>query len=229
MEVIKMRRTIFELFAKSPFGPLQDHMRMVMDCVNMVPGLFEALEAGDEEKLLELIEEIKEAEHQADILKNQIRGDVPKTVFTPVDRKDLLEVLSQQDKISDVAEDVGVLLSMKTLPFAPEIKQEFWDFLNQVMATLQQYSMISEELDELMEASFGGAEAGKVEEMIDNLGREEHKADRLQFTLVRKLLTLEDSMGPVNIMMWMKVLEAVGDIANGAEKVGNRLRLFLAK
>jgi uncharacterized protein Yka (UPF0111/DUF47 family) len=80
-----------------------------------------------------------------------------------------------------------------------------------------------------MEASFGGAEAGKVEEMIDNLGREEHKADRLQFTLVRKLLTLEDSMGPVNIMMWMKVLEAVGDIANGAEKVGNRLRLFLAK
>jgi uncharacterized protein Yka (UPF0111/DUF47 family) len=36
-------------------------------------------------------------------------------------------------------------------------------------------------------------------------------------------------MGAVNIMMWMKVLEAVGNIANGAEKVGNRLRLFLSK
>jgi predicted phosphate transport protein (TIGR00153 family) len=128
-----------------------------------------------------------------------------------------------------MAEDVGVLLSMKALPFAPEIRQEFWNFLDQVMVTAQQYSNISEELDELMEASFGGAEAGKVEEMIDNLGREEHKADILQFTLVQKLLTLEDSMGAVNIMMWMKVLEAAGNIANGAEKVGNRLRLFLAK
>lgn len=224
-----MRRTIFELFAKSPFGPLQDHMRKVMDCVNMVPGLFEALEAGDEKRLSTLIEEIKEAEHQADILKNEIRGDLPKTVFTPVDRKDLLEVLSQQDKISDVAEDVGVLLSMKTLTFSPEIKQEFWEFLDQVMVTVGQYAKISEELDELMEASFGGAEAGKVEEMIDNLGREEHKADRLQHTLIRKLLTLEDTMGAVDIMMWMKVLGAVGDIANGAEKVGNRLRLFLSK
>ncbi len=85
-----MRRTIFELFAKSPFGPLQDHMRKVMECVNMVPGLFHALEEGDEDTLQDLIEAIKEAEHQADILKNQIRGDVPKTVFTPVDRKDLL-------------------------------------------------------------------------------------------------------------------------------------------
>jgi predicted phosphate transport protein (TIGR00153 family) len=222
-----MRRTIFELFAKSPFGPLQDHMRKVMDCVALVPDLFKALEAGDDKKFQDLVEQIKEAEHQADILKNEIRGDVPKTVFTPVDRKDLLEVLSQQDKISDVAEDVAVLLSMKDLPFSPSMKAEFWEFMDQVMNTVGQYSRISEELDELMEASFGGAEAGKVEEMIDNLGREEHKADRLQHELIRKLLSLEKELGALNIIMWMKVLEAVGDIANGAEKVGNRLRLFL--
>jgi predicted phosphate transport protein (TIGR00153 family) len=224
-----MRRTIFDLFAKSPFGPLQDHMRMVMKCVSLIPDLYRALEEEDPVTFEDLVEKIKEAEHAADNIKNEIRGDVPKTMFTPVDRDDLLEVLSQQDSISDFAEDVAVLLSMKELPFPATIRHEFWKFLDQVMVTVNQYSGINEELDELMEASFGGTEAGKVEEMINNLGREEHKTDRLQYELVRKLLSMEEELGTLNVMMWMKVLEATGNMANRAEKTGNRLRLFLSK
>jgi predicted phosphate transport protein (TIGR00153 family) len=224
-----MRRTIFDLFAKSPFGPLQDHMRKVMECVSLIPDLYRALEEEDEINFERLVEEIKEAEHEADKIKNEIRGDLPKTVFTPVDRDDLLEALSLQDSISDYAEDVAVLLSMKTLPFPATMRNEFWKFLDQVMVTVNQYAKINEELDELMEASFGGAEAGKVEEMINNLGREEHQTDRLQHELVRKLLAMEEKIGTLNVIMWMKVLEATGNLANRAEKVGNRLRLFLSK
>lgn len=224
-----MRRTIFDLFAKSPFGPLQDHMRMVMKCVSLIPDLYRALEEGDKVTFDDLVEKIKDAEHQADNIKNEIRGDVPKTMFTPVDRDDLLDVLSQQDSISDFAEDVAVLLSMKELPFPASIRHEFWKFLDQVMVTVEQFAGINEELDELMEASFGGAEAGKVEEMINNLGREEHKADRLQHELIRKLLSMEDEIGTLNVIMWMKVLEATSNMANRAEKTGNRLRLFLSK
>jgi predicted phosphate transport protein (TIGR00153 family) len=224
-----MRRTIFELFAKSPFGPLQDHMRKVMECVRMVPDIFRALEEDEEDRLEQLVDEIKRAEFEADLIKNQIRGDLPKTVFTPVDRSDLLDILRFQDRISDVAEDVGVLLSMRHLPFPEEIRPKFWIFMDQVMVTVEQFGRISEELDELVEASFGGAEAGKVTEMIDNLGHEEHKADVKQYDLVKELLTLEDKIGPVNVILWMKVLEAVGNIANGAEKTGNRIRMLLSR
>jgi predicted phosphate transport protein (TIGR00153 family) len=150
-------------------------------------------------------------------------------MFTPVDRDDLLEALSLQDSISDYAEDVAVLLSMKTLPFPATIRNEFWKFLEQVLVTVNQYATINEEMDELMEASFGGAEAGKVEEMINNLGREEYKTDRLQHDLVRKLLSMEDELGTLNVIMWMKVLKVTGNMANRAEKVGNRIRLFISK
>jgi hypothetical protein len=68
-----------------------------------------------------------------------------------------------------------------------------------------------------------------VEEMINQLGLEEHETDKLQYELVRKLLTMEDKIGTLNVIMWMKVLEATGNLANRAEKVGNRLRLFLSK
>ena len=224
-----MRRTIFELFAKSPFGPLQDHMRKALECANLIPDLFRALEDGEDEKFKELSELIEKKEFEADTIKNDIRGDLPKTIFTPVDRRDLLEILAIQDSISDVAEDVMVLLNMKKLNISENMRNELWAFIGQVMKTLDQFGRVGEELDELMEASFGGAEAGKVTEMIDSLGKEEYEADRLQHALLKKLLSMEDELGALDIVMWMKVLKAVGDIANNAEKTANRIRLFLSK
>ncbi len=224
-----MRRTIFELFAKSPFGPLQDHMSKVMDCVRLIPDLFRALEAGDCQRMMEITEKVEKAEFDADEIKNGIRGHLPRTVFTPVDRTDLLDILRFQDRISDVAEDVAVVLRMKLLPFPKEIRGLFWDFLEQVMVTVEQYARINDELDELMEASFEGAEAGKVLEMINSLGVMEHETDRRQQELLHKLLSMEEELGALNIVLWMRVFQLVGDIANGAERTGNRLRLFLTK
>jgi len=224
-----MRKTIFELFAKSPFGPLQDHMLKVMDCVRLIPDLFKALESGDVERMKDVTEKVEQAEFDADKIKNQIRGDLPSTVFTPVDRTDLLDILRFQDRISDVAEDVAVVLKMKLLPFPEEIRPLFWDFMDQVMVTVEQYARINDELDELVEASFGGAEAGKVLEMINSLGEMEHETDGRQQNLLQKLLSMEKELGALNIVLWMRVFQLVGDIANGAERTGNRLRLFLTK
>ncbi len=39
------------LFGHSPFKPMQEHMRTVARCVDEVPGLFEALCAGDMAKV----------------------------------------------------------------------------------------------------------------------------------------------------------------------------------
>lgn len=224
-----MRRTIFELFAKSPFGPLQDHMGKVMECVRLIPDLFRAIEEGDDDRIKSISEKVEKAEFEADQIKNQIRGDLPSTIFTPVDRDDLVDILSFQDHISDVAEDVAVLYGMKKLPFPDSIREPFWKFMEMVMMTVEQYARISEELDELMHASFGGAEAGKVLEMINALCVLEHETDIKQADLLRKLLSLEEELGALNIVLWMRVFQCVGDIANGAEKVGNRLRLFLSK
>ncbi|MBK5095414.1 MAG: DUF47 family protein, partial [Deltaproteobacteria bacterium] len=104
-----MRRTIFDLFAKSPFGPMQDHVNKIMECVRLIPDLFRAIEAEDEEQIKIITEKVQKAEFEADEIKNQLRSDLPSTIFTPVDRDDLVDILSYQDHISDVAEDVVVL------------------------------------------------------------------------------------------------------------------------
>ena len=34
---------------------------------------------------------------------------------------------------------------------------------------------------------------------------------------------------PVDVFMWMKIFDKIGDLANNAERMGNRLRLMLSK
>ena len=63
-----------DLFAKSPFKPLQEHMHMVLECARQVPPLVEALCRGDLESVRSLERRIDELEGEADKLKNDLRA-----------------------------------------------------------------------------------------------------------------------------------------------------------
>ncbi len=77
------------LLHKSPFKPIQEHMRTVFSCVTLLRPLFEALYAKDERLVRELAEQIGELETEADKQKSVFRLNMPKTLFMPVDRRAL--------------------------------------------------------------------------------------------------------------------------------------------
>ena len=39
----------------------------------------------------------------------------------------------------------------------------------------------------------------------------------------------EDELNPVSVIFWYQLIEWIGDLADYAEKVGNRLRLLIAR
>lgn len=215
------------LFARSPFGPFQDHMRKVSECVEQLPRLVEVMKTGDMQQIRPLVKEISRLECEADEIKNQVRDRLPKTLFLPVDRGDLLDVLSAQDRIADKAEDVAVLASMKPLIWDEKLAELFDALIVQVMATARQSVRIVESLDELVEASFSGAEAKRFHEQISELGYLEHQADKIQDQLMRRIIELGQTWAAPDFFLWMKVVEAVGGVANAAERMGNRLRTFV--
>ena len=88
---------------------------------------------------------------------------------------------------------------------------------------------IIEELDELLAMGFRGREASKVEEMVGELNRIEDETDELGIELSRRLFQHEDEIKPVSVIMWYQLIEWVGDLADYAEKVGDRLRLLIAR
>jgi predicted phosphate transport protein (TIGR00153 family) len=95
--------------------------------------------------------------------------------------------------------------------------------------TCEYAGKIIEELDELLETGFGGKEAGRVEEMVSELNIIEDETDELGLKLAHILFEHEDSIKPVSVIMWYRLIEWVGDLADYAEKVGDRLRLLIAR
>ena len=98
-----------------------------------------------------------------------------------------------------------------------------------ISSTKKNALSVIEELDELLALGFRGREAEKVNDMLKELNDVEDETDELGIALARALFEHEDEMKPVSVMMWYQLIEWIGDLADYAEKVGDRLRLLIAK
>ncbi len=226
---MKSTNPMAALFGKSPFKPIQAHMRVVTECVAEIPPLFQALVDGDQDKLATQKDRIFEKENAADEIKNQLRGQLPKSLLMPVDRRDLLEVLAMQDSIADTAQDIAGLLIERRMEVPGDMAEPLMALVNRCVDTCNAAGKIIEELDELVEIGFRGREASQVEDMMADLNRIEDETDEMGMQLARKLFAQEDSMSPVSVMFWYQLIQWIGDLADYAEKVGDRLRLLIAR
>ncbi len=224
-----MVRALVGLFAKNPFKPLQAHMEMVMECVALVPDLMEAIVDRDEDKIKAIRKEITRTEHEADLVKNELRDNLPRTLFMPVSRSDLLELLHHQDDIADGAEDAAILSDMKLLELPEELGGDVVAYANMCVRAARSAQELVGKLDELLETGFTGPEADGVMKIIARIGQEEWEADKAAFKLLKSILNRADCSTCVDMILWMKLCEALGDIANAAEQVANHLRLLLAR
>ncbi len=217
------------LFGRSPFSALQKHMRIVVECADMVPGLFEAASAGDTAKVEIIKTAIFEREEDADKAKHKLRRRLPRGLFMPVNRGDLLEVLDMQDSIADVAQDIAGLLYEREMDIPAQIKEQLFPYISSCVAVCHDALIIIGCLDELLEMGFRGKESSRVEKLIKDLNKAEDETDEMGIALSRTLFKCEDELKPVTVLFWYRLIEWIGDLADYAEKVGNRLRLMIAK
>ena len=218
-----------KLLKRSPFKALQEHMRVVLKAVRPVPELFDALAQGDQQGVKTAKQVIFKWEEEADRVKNDLRAHLPKSLFMPVDRRDILAVLQMQDSIADTAQDIAGLLIERPMEIPEPLQAPLKALVRRCVDTCEQAGLVIEELDELLEMGFRGAQVEKVEGMLDELARIENETDDLGLELTRELFRHEDDMRPVSVMLWYRLIEWIGDLADYAEKVGNQLRLLIAR
>lgn len=219
--------TIARLFGKSPFAPLQNHMEKVFLCVKKLSSLFLAVAEKNIDNIQKIAEEISLLEHEADLTKNDIRNHLPKSLFLPIDRGDLLDILSLQDSFADKAEDIAVISTFAILDNYDILKKDFEKFCEKNIESFFLAAKIIKEFDGLLEASFGGAEAQKVKEMIEELAFMEHELDIQQYHLLKNLYSLGKDIPYPSFHLWQTLIKEVGSLSNIAEKLGNRIRMIL--
>lgn len=219
---------ISSLFGKSPIRPLQEHMACVYDGITHLVPLVQAMNSKDEATLLATHQKIVDSEHAADVMKKELRHHLPRSLFMPMDRRDLLDVLLMQDRIINLAKDIAGLVVGRHMVLHESLQTPFAEFTTRCLDAVKQALEVINELDDLLESGFRGREVGHVEDMIRTLDQIENETDQLQAKLRQQLFGLEDSMRATDVIFTYRLIEWMGNVADDAQRVGSRLQLMLA-
>lgn len=221
--------SIFDMFARSPLMPLEKHMDKVHSCVEVLIPLFEAVLKQDWNTVEQLQHQISVLEREADQMKKNLRLHLPRGLFLPVPRTDLLEVLFTQDRLANKAKDIAGIIIGRRLIIPDAIAADFIHFLKRCIDASKQARDAINQLDELLETGFRGNEVKLVEGMITTLDAIEHDTDEMQIVIRKKLFEIENTLAPVDVIFLYKIIEWTGDLADRAQAVGGLLELLLAR
>ena len=205
---------ILGLFAHSPLKPLQKHSNKVTECCELLVPFFEAIFRED---------------WNADALKREIRLKLPRGLFMPIERTDLLELVTQQDKLANYAKDIAGRMVGRQFGIPPEMHDEFMSYVRRSLDATEQAHKVIEEMDQLLETGFKGRELNFVNQMINELDIIEDDTDQMQIKLRKMLYEVEGRYNPIDVMFLYKIIEWVGVLADQAQRVGSRIELMLAR
>ncbi len=215
--------TIGKLFGRSPFSQMQMHMEHVSQCVQKMKLAIDTMVAGRYEELDDLAYEVSRLEHHADEVKNDIRNQLLRRFFMPIDKSEVLDILSLQDALADTAEDVCKVITLKKLPFHDGVRELFDEFVEINMKAFTLVSDIISELDELIESGFGGVEAEKIRNLAHDVAVAEHQADLIQLKLLKELYKNDENMTVGEFHLWMRVTRVLSQISNHSENLANKI------
>jgi len=214
---------------KSPFGQLLKHMEKVRECIDLLGAGLIRYYKGDYKNFLNLAEKVSEIEHEADLIKGNLRNHLPTTIFMPVDKGKFMMVLREQDKILDHAENLAFMLGMRHTKIPKELQELFIEHAELVIKTTCAMVDAVENVKDLIETSFVKREREQTKEFIYKVHRLEWEADRKKNEMTRVIYMLEKKLDPMDVYHLLKIADWVDDIADHAENVVDWLRAMMAK
>lgn len=227
--VLKSTSPLTGLLRRSPFKPIQEHMEVVFSCICVVPLLFDALYKKDQELIKKYALQMAELETDADKLKSSFSLNLPTSLLMPVDRKDLLSLISIQDNIADTVEEIGQILTYRDMEVPEELKALLDELLEGTMEISSDAKTMIEKLNKLLEVGFGGRQTEQVTDLIAGVRRSEHNIDNIVHRTRRALFSVEKTLDPVTVMFWYKIIDLLEAVSDQAENMADRILLFLSK
>ena len=213
-------------FMASPFEGLQEHAEKVKVCAWTFQQAVECYVSSKCERFEELRQEVIKLESEADAIKKNIRGHLPKGAIIPVDKYQLFRYLREQDQVPDAMEDALDLISYRVEPVIPkELEKDFFLLVDTVIDPVEDLSRMVAEARKYFR-NFSGAQRDEVKAIIRGLSEKEHEADKLEDSLKREIFNLKD---PIIVFHLITLTETIGSIADHAENAGDMMRAMIAR
>ncbi len=223
-----MRIPFLSRFMASPFDGVQEHAEKVKVCAWTFQQAIECHVSSKCTTFEELRHEVNKLESEADAIKRNIRGHLPKGTLLPVDKFELFRYLREQDQVLDTMENVLDLISYMSEPGIPEqLEKDFFLLVDAVIDPVEDLSKMVAEARKYFRNS-SDEQRAVVKAIIRDLRQKEHEADKLEKSLKLKIFHLEKT-DPVTVFHMVTLAETIGFIADHAENAGDMMRAMIAR
>ena len=218
-----------KLFGKSPFKPMKKHMSIANECTMHMPSAMEAFFKRDKETLKDIKHSISQLEEDADKILEELQSRLPKSMFLPVDRRDLLDVLEMQEAIADRTEDIIGLMLDLPMDVPKEMHKPIMRLVDTVTKAVEGAYHIVKAFEDLVETGFKGPHVEKTQGLIHDVVGIESAADTIGIEISHALFAHAKNMDPVSMVFLYQLIGWIDDLADYSEKLAIRSRLFLAR
>ena len=227
---VHVRAPVYDTFRrKSPFGQLLEHMSKVRECINVLhKGLIKYYQ-GNFKSFSEVTSQVSQLEHEADLIKRNLRNHLPSFVFIPVDKGKFMWALREQDAILDHAENLARMLDMRHTKIPKELQDVFIEHIKLVVNTVEAMEDAVSNIKDLVETSFVKREREQTKKFIYKVHEFEYKADEKKYEMTKSIYKIEKKLNPMDVYHLLKIADWVDDIADHAENVADWLRAMIAK
>jgi len=223
------KSSIASLFAGSPIKPLQQHMEKVCDCADQLPLFFKATAEKDYSACKTIHKSITKMERAADAIKVDLRGHLPNSLFMPMPREQILDIVKLQDKIANISQDISGIMTGRKTEIPEPVVDLYINFVQRAVDAAHQAQNAINELDELVETGFRGRQLDVVETMIEKLEVIEKETDKLERKLRHSMFKIEKNYEPLDMMFLYRMISWIGKLADVSHQVGARIQLLMAR
>ena len=223
---MKFIRSVTDVFGYSPFGALKRHAEICGKAIGLLQKQFEAYRRGEFDKVERFRDEIDELEYKADLIKEEIRSNLTRSLLLPVDRHDLLHFLEVQDGIINYCEHVSHMVTFRRVRAPENIWREFEILLAKIMETVNKYEELVDHISRLIASSFTKREVEDAMFHVKEVEELEHECDLIQIGLYNLLFNAE-SMDPLDIHLMVTWVSHLGEIANYTARAADRFRIMV--
>ena len=107
------------------------------------------------------------------------------------------------------------------------MQEDIVSFFDKTKSVFKSAVKIIQEIDELLESSFGGQEAEKVKAMVEVTANLELETSKMQKSLLKKLYLQGSGLSAPGFNFYASLINEIAILSHTAEKLAHRVRMVL--
>ena len=220
---------IANLFGSSPIKPIQHHMAAVAKAVAELENFFELVIERDWDQAELCFNDIHDSKDAAASIIRDLRMNMPKGLFMPVSRTDLLTIIETQQQVAFLAVNITSMVLERRLDFPKKLQSPLKHLVKNTVQDNHSAHTAVNELDELLEGGFSGHVTKIVKKRIKQINNQHVKVQTCAKKARLQLLHLEPTMSPIDVMFLYQMFKQITGIAHQSKDIGHYLELLIAK